>query len=206
MATDDVVRSQRILLYGATFVVGAVVMGFEMIGSRYLYPYFGGGIGTWAGLISTVLLALAIGYYAGGQIVDRWPSTYLIAIATGGAAAYLVCVPLFADRIMNVTLTSVGDGPLGILVASSSLLVVPLSLLGTLSPVIVRLITKSRDQVGSVSGVVYAVSTLGNVLGTLATAFILIPEIGSRAITYAFSVALAMASVVAFSLSRSRRK
>jgi hypothetical protein len=41
--------------------VGAVLMGFEMLGSRYLFPYFGGGIGTWAGLISTVLVALTVG-------------------------------------------------------------------------------------------------------------------------------------------------
>ncbi len=45
-----------------------------MLGSRYLFPYFGGGIGTWASLISTVLCALAIGYFAGGAIVDRYPS------------------------------------------------------------------------------------------------------------------------------------
>ena len=48
------------------FVVGGVLMGFEMLGSRYLFPYFGGGIGTWAGLISMVLCALAIGYFTGG--------------------------------------------------------------------------------------------------------------------------------------------
>jgi predicted membrane-bound spermidine synthase len=206
MALNHVSPVKRVLLYGAAFLVGTVVMGFEMISSRYLYPYFGGGIGTWSGLISTVLLALAIGYYAGGQIVDRWPSTYLIAIATGGAAIYLVGVPVFADHILVATLSSAGDGPLGILLASSALLVVPLALLGMLSPVIVRLITESQAQVGSASGLVYAISTLGNVIGTLATAFVLIPEIGSRAITYAFSAALTIVAVAAFVLSARRPK
>jgi MFS family permease len=202
MALNVFVRPRRILLYGAAFLVGTVVMGFEMIGSRYLYPYFGGGIGTWSGLISTVLLALAIGYYSGGRIVDRWPSTYLIAIATGGAAAYLACVPAFAARIMETVLTNAGGGPLGILLASSALLVVPLSLLGMLSPAIVRLTASSKDRVGSVSGIIYAISTLGNVVGTLATAFILIPTFGSKAITYGLAAVLAATSVIAFVTSR----
>ena len=42
------------LIYANAFVVGGVLMGFEMLGSRYLFPYFGSGTGTWAGLISTV--------------------------------------------------------------------------------------------------------------------------------------------------------
>ena len=37
-----------------------------MLGSRYLNPYFGSGIYTWAALISTVLIALTAGYFLGG--------------------------------------------------------------------------------------------------------------------------------------------
>ena len=49
------------VIYAAAFVTGAVVMSFEMLGSRYLNPYFGSGIYTWAALISTVLIALTAG-------------------------------------------------------------------------------------------------------------------------------------------------
>ena len=47
-----------ILLLALALVLGFALMGFEMLGSRYLYPYFGGGINTWASLIATVLVAL----------------------------------------------------------------------------------------------------------------------------------------------------
>ena len=63
-----------VLSFLDAFFVGSVLMGFEMLGSRYLFPYFGGGIGTWAGLISTVLCALTIGYFVGGAFVDRYRS------------------------------------------------------------------------------------------------------------------------------------
>ncbi len=61
------------IVYVVAFVVGAIVMSFEMLGSRYLNPYFGSGIYTWASLISTVLLSLTVGYFIGGWLADRNP-------------------------------------------------------------------------------------------------------------------------------------
>ena len=54
--------ARGVLLLALAMVLGFALMGFEMLGSRYLYPYFGGGINTWASLIATVLIALMLGY------------------------------------------------------------------------------------------------------------------------------------------------
>ncbi|MGE5159862.1 MAG: fused MFS/spermidine synthase [Gemmatimonas sp.] len=185
-------------IYACSFLVGGVLMGFEMLGSRYLFPYFGGGIGTWASLISTVLCALAIGYFAGSAIVARHPSQRVIAMAILIAAAYLACVPAAADPAMQAILDTLGDGAWATLLAATALLLVPLTLLGTFSPIAVSLLTRSADEAGRVAGLVYGVSTIGNVVGTLVTTFILIPTIGSRAITYYFALVLAGCAVVLF--------
>lgn len=185
-------------IYGCAFVVGGVLMGFEMLGSRYLFPYFGGGIGTWASLISTVLCALAIGYFAGSAIVARRPSQRVIAVAILIAAAYLALVPATSDSIMEAILQSLGDGAYATLTASTALLLVPLTLLGTFSPIAVSLLTRAADDAGRVAGMVYGVSTIGNVVGTLLTTFMLIPTIGSRAITYYFALVLALCAGVLF--------
>ncbi len=66
-----------ILLLALALILGFALMGFEMLGSRYLYPYFGGGINTWASLIATVLVALMLGYLIGGALVDRTMSPRL---------------------------------------------------------------------------------------------------------------------------------
>ena len=55
-----------VIVYVVAFIVGAIVMSFEMLGSRYLNPYFGSGIYTWAALISTVLAALC------ARLFSRW--------------------------------------------------------------------------------------------------------------------------------------
>ena len=184
-------RPLSLYIYACAFLVGCVLMGFEMLGSRYLFPYFGGGIGTWASLISTVLCALAIGYFAGSAIVDSHPSQRTIAISILVAAAYLAMVPASADPIMSEILDKLGDGPSATLLASTVLLLVPLTLLGTFSPIAVSILTRSADDAGRIAGLVYGVSTVGNVVGTLLTTFTLIPTIGSRAITYYFAATLA---------------
>ena len=185
---------QTVLLANA-FFVGSVLMGFEMLGSRYLFPYFGGGIGTWAGLISTVLAALTIGYFAGGAVVDRHPSARVITTSCAVAAVYLALVPVSADPLMSAILNGIGDGPSGILIASACLLLVPLSFLGTFSPVAVRLMLRSTEETGRVAGLVYGISTIGNIFGTLFTTFWLIPTIGSREITYVYAAVLALCAL-----------
>ena len=191
-------RTLSLSIYVCAFLVGGVLMGFEMLGSRYLFPYFGGGIGTWASLISTVLCALAIGYFAGSAIVARRPSQRVIAVAILVAAAYMALVPATADPVMEAILNSLGDGAYATLTASTALLLVPLTLLGTFSPIAVSLLTRSADDAGRVAGLVYGVSTIGNVVGTLLTTFTLIPTIGSRAITYYFALVLALCAGVLF--------
>ena len=191
-------RASSLAIYASAFVVGGVLMGFEMLGSRYLFPYFGGGIGTWASLISTVLCALAIGYFAGSAIVAFYPSQKTIGLFVLIAAAYLACVPATADPVMEKILAVLGDGPSATLTAATALLLVPLSLLGTFSPIAVSLLTRSAEDAGRVAGLVYGVSTIGNVAGTLFTTFTLIPTVGSRAITYIFAVVLAGCAGVLF--------
>lgn len=190
--------ARALVIYANAFVVGAALMGFEMLGSRYLFPYFGGGIGTWAALISTVLVALTVGYLVGGAIGDRYPSSIVIAIACALAAVYLAVIPPAADPVMSAILESMGDGPVAILLASAVLCLVPLTFLGTFSPVAVRLLVRSTDEVGRVAGLVYGISTFGNVFGVLFTTFTLIPAMGSRAITYLFAAVLGACAVSLF--------
>jgi hypothetical protein len=187
------------------FFVGSVLMGFEMLASRYLFPYFGGGIGTWAGLISTVLAALTLGYFGGGTIVDRYPNPRVIAASCALAAGYLALVPATADPVMAWILDHFGVGPLGILTAATVLLLVPLSFLGTFSPVAVRLLLRTTEETGRVAGLVYGISTIGNIFGTLFTTFTLIPTIGSRAITYLYAVVLAVSALSMMFVPKPRR-
>src|ERR1044071_5134496 len=86
------------------FITGGIVMSFEMLGSRYLNPYFGSGIYTWASLISTVLAALTVGYFIGGCLADRAPSARVLGTTVLIFSIYVLLLPLFAQQLLEFVL------------------------------------------------------------------------------------------------------
>jgi spermidine synthase len=191
-----------LIVYVVAFITGAIVMSFEMLGSRYLGPFFGSGIFTWASLISTVLAALCVGYFLGGAIADRHPSVLVLAGIVAVGSVYLVVLPTFAQPVLQFFVASIDDIKLGSLLSALAIMFFPVALLGTYSPFAIRLLLPSRANSGLVSGTVYGVSTAGSILGTLGTTFYLIPLIGSRAITFTLGISGLVASVLLLAGSR----
>lgn len=189
------------LLYGNAFLLGFAIMSLEMLGSRYLYPYYGGSIQTWASLIATVLAALMIGYFVGGIIADRFPSFFLLGSVILASALCIAAIPRSADPLLAWMVVALGDGEGSVLAASTVILLVPLALLGAYSPFAVRLGVIEHVNSGRISGAIFGVSTLGNIFGTLVTTFYLIPSIGTRLITYllALLIAISGSALIAFS-------
>jgi hypothetical protein len=190
------------LLLVLALVLGFALMGFEMLGSRYLYPYFGGGIDTWASLIATVLVALMAGYLLGGALVDRTMSPLVCGALLAVAGIYLFTIPLWVDPLFAWMLTSVGDGMAGIVLASTVLLLLPLTFMSTFTPFAVRLLLVSIAFGGRIVSYVYGVSTVGNVLGTLVTTFMLVPSFGSRALTMIFAGVTILCGIVMMASDR----
>jgi len=195
-----------VVIYTVAFVTGAIVMSFEMLGSRYLNPYFGSGIYTWASLISTVLIALTAGYFLGGTLADRTASPAVLAATVIIGSAYLLALPSFAQAVLEFVLGSVDDIRAGSLISSLALMFFPVTFLGMYSPFAIRLLLRSAQSSGRVSGAVYGVSTAGSIVGTLGTTFFLIPLIGSRAITLTLGAIGLVSGLGLLALSRLERR
>jgi spermidine synthase len=194
-----------VMIYAAAFITGAIVMSFEMLGSRYLNPYFGSGIYTWAALISTVLIALTAGYFLGGTLADRTASLALLALTVIVGSLYLLALPSFAQAILEFVLAGVDDIRAGSLLAALALMFFPVTFLGMYSPFAIRLLLRSAQRSGRVSGAVYGISTAGAIVGTLGTTFFLIPTIGSRAITLTLGALGLAAGLALLALARLHR-
>lgn len=195
----------RAVIYVAAFATGAIVMSFEMLGSRYLNPYFGSGIYTWAALISTVLAALTAGYFLGGFIADRTVSASVLGAIVSVASLYLLALPSFADVVLGFVSNTMDDVRLGSLCAALAIMVLPVALLGVYSPFAIRLVLRAAQHSGTISGAVYGVSTAGSIAGTLGTTFFLIPTIGTRAITLLLGAAGLCCGLLLFALGRLHR-
>jgi predicted membrane-bound spermidine synthase len=195
-----------VTIYAVAFVTGAIVMSFEMLGSRYLNPYFGSGIYTWAALISTVLIALMAGYFLGGALADRTASPAVLALTVIIGSLYLLALPSFAQAILEFVLAGVDDIRAGSLIASLGLMFFPVTFLGMYSPFAIRLLLRSAQRSGRVSGAVYGISTAGAIVGTLGTTFLLIPTIGARAITLTLGAVGLAAGLALLALARLDRR
>jgi spermidine synthase len=204
--TKSSTATTSVMIYGIAFVTGAIVMSFEMLGSRYLNPYFGSGIYTWASLISTVLMALTLGYFIGGWLADRTASLSVLAVTVLVASLYMLVLPSFSQPLLEFLTAGIDDVRTGSLVASLAILLFPVTFFGMFSPFAIRLMLRSAQSSGMVSGTVYGVSTFGSIVGTLGTTFYLIPTIGTRAITLWLGAAGIACGLALLALGRLERK
>jgi spermidine synthase len=202
-STEQAPTAVRVFaIYAIAFITGAIVMSFEMLGSRYLNPYFGSGIYTWAALISTVLAALTVGYFLGGSLADRMPSAAVLGATVLVGAAYITILPAFSGPLLEALLEAVDDVRIGSLASAFALLFFPVTFLGMYSPFAIRLLLSSAQRAGRVSGMVYGISTAGSIVGTLGTTFFLMPAIGVRAITLTLGVTGIACGLVLLGISR----
>lgn len=182
------------------FVVGTGSLGAEIAAVRLLSPYFGASTVVWANTIGVVLVSLSIGYWLGGRFADRHPHMHGLCLLTLVAAGLLALVPFAADPLLNLAvsaLDSISAGAfVGSLVGVLALVAVPILLLGAVSPWALRLAVDKVEQAGEVAGRLYALSTAGSLVGTLLSALLLIPLVGTRRTFLIFALAIALVAVI----------
>lgn len=181
------------------FVSGAVLMALEMLGSRILAPYFGSSIFVWGSLISVFLAALSVGYLLGGTYADRRPKLSSLAGVLAIAGAITAMLPWYYGAI-NEMIANADLGPrFGPLLAATLLFLVPSIFMGMVSPLAIRLQVTQLETVGNTAGTLYAVSTLGSIVGTLGTSFFLIAWLRVSLIVHLLGLTLLiLAALLAF--------
>ena len=187
-------RRGALALGAAVFIAGGVLLGLEIASSRVLAPYFGSSLYVWGALIGVVLAGLSTGYWLGGILADRWPTPRLLVVLLVSASLLVLAIP-FVDGWVLDQLVRWDPGPrLNPLLATVLLFGVQSVILGTVSPVAVRLKARSLDNLGRTAGRLFAISTAGSIAGTFATAFWLIPELGTDQVLASAAVALMLAA------------
>ena len=161
------------------FLTGAAVLVVEVLAVRILSPYYGNTIFTVSGVLSVILAALSVGYYIGGRLADKHPSEKLffgIILISGLLVLLLqlftvILLPALGHKL------SMASGPL---ISSMVMFFVPSFLLGMLSPFTIKLqqLRLSGEGIGTISGRIFFWSTLGSIVGSLMTGFVLIPNLG----------------------------
>ena len=174
----------RAYLYLLVFGVGAGALAIELAAARLLDPWFGNSQIVWAALISLVLACLALGAWIGGRVGDRSPRLLplLVVVMVSGVATAVI--PVMAQPVLQLAIRDLLEVEAGLLLAAmlavAILLTFPLVLLGAVTPWVVRIALSSVNTGGRTAGSLYAVGTVGSILGTLAPVLWLVPSYGTR--------------------------
>lgn len=188
-------KISKYLLEIVVFVCGAVVMIFELVGSRVLGPYFGTSIFVWTSLIGIILGSLSIGYYLGGKTADKKSTFKGLSLIIFLAAASISLTVLMKGFWLFTLQKSFTDIRTSSVLASLGLFSPASVFLGMVSPYAVKLKITNLNTSASTVGNLYAVSTTGSIFGTFLSGFYLIPHFGTNNLLIILSVTLLIISL-----------
>jgi spermidine synthase len=165
-------------------------------------PFFGASTIVWANTIAIVLVALSIGYWFGGRMADRRPNLPALCATVLVASVLMALVPFVAGPFLSLSVEAFDEYSVGAFAGSLFgvlvLVAVPVLMLGSVSPWAIRLKMRAVEDSGEMAGRMYAISTVGSLLGTFAASLLLIPLVGTQRTFLTF--ALITAAVAALGL------
>jgi hypothetical protein len=194
------VRPSRVALplapaAATVFVASFASMGVELAASRILAPYLGLSLYSWTGIIGVVLLGITLGNYLGGWIADRWPGRGVLggSLFVGGLGG--LSILRLAELLDEGSLWASMGLVERILAETAAVFFVPVLLLGTISPQVIRLAVNDVRRSGRVAGEVYAWSTAGAIVGTFATGWWLVSAVGVHTLVFGLALLLLLLGV-----------
>src|ERR671922_1802105 len=184
---------RRYLLF-TVFISGMTTLAAELAAARLIGTYYGTSNIVWASIIGLILIYLTLGYFLGGKWADANPTPAALYRVLAWGAFTLGLVPYIAGPVLRSAASAFDSLQVGILgasfVAVLVLFIIPITLLGTISPFAIRLSVDDTSRAGQTSGQIYAISTLGSFIGTFLPTLVTIPAIGTKNTFLLFSLIL----------------
>lgn len=176
------------------FVSNTCLMVVQLVASRLVAPIVGVSLYTWTSIIGVMLAGISLGNYLSGIRTDRGASRNLLAgaLVLTALAVALVLV-LFTAFGESMGISPLFGAPLVVrlMFFFFSMFFLPSVMLGTISPIVIKLAMRDLSSTGATMGRISAASTLGNILGTFATGYALISWFGTRTVLLGVVVILA---------------
>lgn len=187
--------------YVVLFVLNAAEMILELVAARLMSPYFGNSNFVWTAIIGIILLAGSLGNIIGGKLASRKNARYWTAILLLIASIYIALIPVVDVPILD----SIKGGKMGAqfssVVGSMVFFLIPSTLLGVITPIILKERIGDGKEKGKESGRITAIIAIGSLVGTFVGGFWLIPTLGTKAIFAMLGVVITLTVVMARPLS-----
>ena len=175
------------------FICGAMSMALELVAARIFSPYVGSSNLVWTTIIGMILIFMSLGYYVGGKVADQKQDINILKNLIRFSSIYIAVIPIFEVSLLN-PFAGIGF-PLVVtaVIMSVALFGIPSFTFALVSPFSVKLKqieAENKDKIGEISGRMSSLSTIGSILGTFITGFLLIPLIGSKGLILLITILL----------------
>ena len=182
------------VLFFLLFIEGAALMGVEMMGAKFLAPFFGNSLYVWTAVLAFTTLGLTLGYYYGGKLSLESQKEKILGLIFLIASLLVALMPFSASWLISLS-SSLGLMP-GICV-SSLLLISPLMFcFGLVGPISVSVSAREVNSIGRAAGRTYFISTFGGILATFFFGFYAIPNLGLTLSAWITASLLALVPII----------
>lgn len=180
------------------FLCGALSMVLELIASRILSPYVGSSNLVWTVIIGIMLTSMSLGYWLGGKVADKNKENDISILAKHLLIAAIAtsCISILETVFVNILAEYINQLVIVSLISATVLFGIPSFLLASVSPIAVKLKNNDQNNVGTTSGKISSLSTIGSIFGTFFAGFVLIPHLGVKNIILGCSVLLWILSLI----------
>ena len=178
------------------FLSGAIGMGLELIAARVLSPYVGSSNVVWTSIIGIILASMSIGYWIGGKWADKKADTDKISEILLFAALFTSIIPLLETLVVQQIAGLINNLIIAAILCAILVFSIPSFILAMISPFAVKIKSEEENEIGSLSGRISSLSTIGSIVGTFVMGFILIPNIGVSNINICITLMLVGMSII----------
>ena len=179
------------------FLSGAIGMGLELIAARVLSPYVGSSNVVWTSIIGIILVSMSIGYWIGGKKADKDANIDELSNILLLAAIFTGLIPLLETVIVKILAELIPNLIVAAILCAIIVFSIPSFILAMISPFAVKVKSKEDNEIGSLSGKISSLSTIGSIVGTFLMGFVLIPNIGVTNINIGVTILLVLMSFIA---------
>lgn len=179
------------------FLAGAIGMGLELIAARVLSPYVGSSNVVWTSIIGIILASMSLGYWLGGKKADKDANIDQLSNILLFAGLATSAIPILETLIVKQFAGVIGNLIITAILCAIIVFSIPSFILAMISPFAVKIKSKEDNEIGSLSGRISSLSTIGSIVGTFLMGFVLIPNIGVTNINIGVTLLLVIMSILA---------
>src|SRR5712691_11184860 len=185
-------RDIRPLRFPGTFafIANGCLLVLELVAGRLLAPRIGVSLYTWTAIIGVVLAGLSLGSWLGGKLADRRPGRSVLSVLFLSSAASSALILLLTSHLDSIAAPVSWATIWQVLWLATAVFFLPSMLLGTVTPMIVKLALSSLDATGRVVGRIRGAAELGAIVGVFLTGYVLISAFGTRSIVVCVTLTL----------------